>query len=237
MGRSIAISSEIARRLRQEFWLPSEKLEVVYNGVQLQQFNRAADARKRAALVGDTPRPVILSVARYSQQKGLNYLIEAAARVPQAMFLLAGEGPERQSLELQANELGLHSRVLFLGYRNDIPDLLALCDLFVLPSVYEGMPIALIEAMGAGKPVIATDLPGCKELITHGENGWIIPAADSLTLADSIQMLLKIPWLAHRLGQAGQAYVRERLSMDIVTRRITQLYTELLVKPESVPGS
>jgi glycosyltransferase involved in cell wall biosynthesis len=228
VGRYIAISSEIARRLRRAFWLPDKMVQVIYNGVPLEQLVREADAGKKAGFTGDANRPLVLSVARYTPQKGLEYLIEAAADVPQAVFLLAGEGSLREQFESQARWLGLQDRILLLGHRPDVPDLLANCDLFVLPSIYEGMPIALLEAMGAGKPVIATDLPGCRELITHGENGWIVPAGDSAALAEAIQLLLHDPALAGRLARAGQAHVREHFSMESVAQQITRVYEELL---------
>src|SRR5262249_21631089 len=131
VDRYIAVSHEVSARLRETFRIPAGKIQVVHNGVPLPPFNRPANTALRAALMGSTDRPIVLTAARMAEQKGLCYLLKAAALLPQAMFVLAGEGPERAVLEAQAAELGLNKRVLFLGHRHDVPDLLACCDLFV----------------------------------------------------------------------------------------------------------
>src|SRR5262249_44896941 len=147
----------------------------------------------RAALMGSTDRPIVLTAARLAEQKGLCYLLKAAALLPQAMFVLAGEGPERAVLEAQAAELGLNKRVLFLGHRHDVPDLLACCDLFVLPSLFEGLPLSILEAMAAKKPVIASAVGGNNEVIVHGETGLLVRPADPAALASAIQAILSDP--------------------------------------------
>src|SRR5438093_3072568 len=157
VDRYIAVSHEVATRLGKTFRIPAAKINVVHNGIPLSPFNRPANAALRAALTGgSTGRPIVLTAARLAEQKGHCYLLKAAVLVPEAIFILAGDGPERANLEAQARELGLNKRVLFLGYRHDVPDLLACCDLFVLPSLFEGLPLSILEAMAASKPVIAS---------------------------------------------------------------------------------
>ena len=173
-----AVSHEVAQRLGQTFRIPARKINVVYNGVPISSFNRPANAALRIALTGSAGKPIVLTTARLAEQKGLCYLLKAAALVPEAIFVLAGEGPERANLEAQAGELGLNERVLFVGYRQDVPDLLASCDLFVLPSLFEGLPLSILEAMAANKPVVASAIGGNDEAIFHRETGLLVPPAD-----------------------------------------------------------
>jgi glycosyltransferase involved in cell wall biosynthesis len=174
----------------------------------------------------------VLTVARLDEQKGQRYLLEAAAQVPQARFVLAGDGPLRTSLEAQARSLGLEQRVKFLGYRSDIPDLLAGCDVFVLPSLYEGLPLSILEAMSAGKPVIATQIGGTDEAVIPNETGLLIPPADPAALAAAIRKLLDDRPFARRLALAGQARVECEFSAATMVQRVTNVYTELLARHE-----
>jgi len=125
---------------------------------------------------------LFVTVGRLATQKGHSYLLEAIARVvnefPNAKFLFAGDGPLRAELETRVDALNIRNYVWFLGIRNDIPLLLSMCDGFILPSLWEGLPIALLEAMYAGLPVIATDVEGVDEIIKDGENGLLVPPAD-----------------------------------------------------------
>jgi glycosyltransferase involved in cell wall biosynthesis len=179
---------------------------------------------------------VVLTVARLDEQKGHCYLLEAAAQVPEAQFVLAGDGPLRASLEAQARSLGVEDRVKFLGYRSDIADLLADCDVFVLPSLYEGLPLSILEAMSAGKPVIATHIGGTDEAVIAGETGLLVPPADSAALAAAIRSLLTDRPLAQRLATAGRARVAQEFSAAKMVQQVIAVYDELLAKHEVVNG-
>jgi glycosyltransferase involved in cell wall biosynthesis len=155
-------------------------------------------------------------------------LLEAAALVPHAIFVLAGDGPERPALEAQARSLGIEGRVRFLGHRTDIPQLLAVSDLFVLPSLYEGLPLSVLEAMAAGKPVIATQIGGTSEVVTDGETGLLVKPRDSNALAAAIQRLLTDQDLANRLARSALDRVRHEFSSDVMVRRVSRIYQDLL---------
>lgn len=228
IDRYLAVSQAVALQLCHSFHIPAKKIELVPNGIPLATFNRSTNIRLRAALTQDPKRPIVLTVARLDKQKGHRYLIEAATHVPEAIFVLAGEGPDRVMLEAQASALGVDDRIVFLGYREDIPDLLACCDLFVLPSLYEGLPLSILEAMAAGKPVIASAIGGNNEVITHGETGLLVPPADSISLARAMQRLLSDSVLAQRLATAGKVHVYQKFSAETMVRRVTQIYDELL---------
>ena len=228
IDRYIAVSHDVARHLRAALGFPPHKLQVVHNGIPLPPSPPAPDSTLRAGLQGGTERPIVLTVARLHPQKGLNYLLEAATQIPEAMFALAGDGPERAALEAQVAALGLGERVAFLGHRTDIPALLASCDLFVLPSLFEGLPLSVLEAMAAGKPVIATAVGGTAEAVSHGKTGLLVPAGDAGALAAAIRILLSNPPLATHLGQAGLASAQREFSAATMVQRVTAIYDDIL---------
>ena len=212
----------------QDLQVPESKVRVVQNGIQLANFGRPPDFALRAMLTGGIDRPIVFTPARLHSQKGHMYLLEAAALVPDALFVLAGDGPERDRLEAFARRLGIEGRVRFLGHRRDIPQLLASCDLFVLPSLYEGLPVTVLEAMAAGKPVVATDIGGTDEAVMHGATGLLVPPGSPVDLATAIRTLLSDQRLAARLAEAGRAWAVQEFSSASMVRGVTRVYDELI---------
>ncbi|MGN6275533.1 MAG: glycosyltransferase, partial [Solirubrobacterales bacterium] len=147
VGRYLAVSRAIGAELVEKLGWPAEKIEVLYNAVDAERAAVAAPPGLREELGGGEGGPLVLTPARLHAQKGHATLLEAAAQVPSAVFVLAGDGPERESLEALAQRLGIADRVRFLGRREDVPQLLAACDVFALPSLYEGSSLAVLEAM------------------------------------------------------------------------------------------
>ena len=156
VDRYFAVSQDSRRKLTSNLHWPDRKIEVVHNAVFARSPMKAPPAGLREGIVGNRTTPLVLVPARLHEQKGHRYLLQAVVELPDAHFALAGDGPERAALEARARDLGVDARVSFLGYRNDVGALLAVCDLVVLPSLYEGLPVSLLEAMAARKPVIAT---------------------------------------------------------------------------------
>lgn len=234
VGRYIAVSESLARELRPHL-LSERKVTVIRNAVPLASFVRAASDALRHALTKGAPRPMILTVARLDRQKGLGYLVEAAALVPDALFVVAGDGRERGALEAQTRTLGLEDRLRLLGHRDDVADLLAACDLFVLPSLFEGLPISVLEAMAAGKPVVATRIGGTTEAVEDGVTGLLVPPRDPGALAGAIRTVLADSSLAKRLGEAGRARVKREFSAEAMVECTTRTYDELLCghRPEA----
>ena len=230
VGRYVAVSQDVAERLIRKLRWPARKIQVIHNCVSAVPECVAHNPIER------TGRPVVLTVARLDEQKGHRYLLEAAARIPEAQFVLAGDGPLRPSLEAQARSLGVEGRVKFLGYRNDIADLLVDCDIFVLPSLYEGLPLSILEAMSAGKPVIATQIGGTDEAVIAGETGLLVPPADSTALAAAIRSLLTDRPLAQHLASAGRARVEQEFSEARMVQQVIDVYNELLAQHEVVNG-
>ncbi|MDP9258900.1 MAG: glycosyltransferase, partial [Actinomycetota bacterium] len=228
VDRFLPVSRHNARRLEALLHWPRRKMEVVHNAIDPAPFARPPDPALRRALADE--RPLVLVVARLDPQKGHRHLLAAAAEVPDAIFALAGDGPERLALEELADRLGIRDRVRFLGERSDVADLLAACDVFVLPSLYEGLPISVLEAMAADRPVLATAIGGTNEVVIDGESGLLVPPAKPEAMAAALRRLLDDPALRSRLAAAGLARVTTEFSASQMVRRVTELY-ELLSQP------
>jgi glycosyltransferase involved in cell wall biosynthesis len=229
VDRYVAVSHAVAAQLRSPYGVPGGKVVVVPNGIPLP--NGVPAPRPRADLTRGRGGPVVLTAARLDWQKGHEYLLRAAERVPEATFVLAGDGPLRARLSELAGSLGVADRVLFLGHRDDIPALLASCDVFVLPSLYEGLPLSLLEAMASGRPAIATDVAGSNEVVRHAESGLLVPPADPPALADAIRRMLGDPGAAERLASAGRARVEREFSVERMVRGVEGVYEQVLAAP------
>ena len=226
--RYIAVSQAMADEMTRDRVVPLRKLRVVRNSVPTQAVESPADPALRFMLSGGNDRPIVLTLARLFWRKGLGTLLDAAAMVPEAAFAIAGEGEERPMLEARIRELGLQQRVRLLGQRNDIPALLASSDIFVLPSMREGLPISVLEAMAANRPVIATAIPGTTEIVTAEETGLLFPPGEARPLAEALRRLLGDPSLRHRLTRAARVRVQEEFSAEIMTRQVEKIYEEVL---------
>lgn len=228
--RIIAVSEEVKTRYVQELRVPARKVAVVRNAIRVPPAGRPRDPALRAALVDGRPDYVILTPARLHPQKGHTYLLEAAAQIPDATFVLAGGGPLRADLEARARDLGVADRCVFLGQRSDVPDLLAAADLLVLPSLFEGLPLSVLEAMAAGRPVIATAIGGTDEAITSERTGLLVPPRDPAALASAIRRLRADPALARRLASAGRERVEREFSSDVTARQVMRIYDEAMAE-------
>ena len=175
---------------------------------------------------------VIGTVARIVPIKGHEYLIRSASdvikEIPRAKFLIVGDGPLRKEMEKLAVLLGLAGQVIFLGVRKDVPELLSIMDLFVLPSLNEGMGMSLVEAMAMGLPVIATRVGGVPEVVTGGKTGILVPARDATAIAKAIVRLARDAKLARELAQAGYKKAHSAFGAEAMVDRISAVYQELL---------
>jgi glycosyltransferase involved in cell wall biosynthesis len=179
--------------------------------------------------------PLIGTVCRLVEpKKGLRVLLEAVAQLerggsqPSCQLVIVGEGPAEQDLRSLCQRLGIASRVVFAGVRRDIPRLLPLFDVFVLPSLYEGFGIAILEAMAAGRPVVATTVGGIPEFVRQGETGILVEPGDAASLANAIRSLLQHPEQAQEMGLKGQEVVRDHFGIATVVRQHEQVYENCL---------
>jgi glycosyltransferase involved in cell wall biosynthesis len=174
----------------------------------------------------------VLSIGRFVAEKGHRHLLEAAARIertrPGVHWVLVGAGELEAALSREAQALGLASQVHFTGWRDDVPDVLAVADVFVLPSVNEGFGRVVVEAMAMARPVVATAVGGVPEIVRDGETGVLVPASDPRALADTVRSLLDDPARAARLGAAGRACAESRFSLTAHVDAVERVYTEVL---------
>jgi glycosyltransferase involved in cell wall biosynthesis len=222
--RLLVVSRDTGRRMHRALGWPLSKMEVIRNAVDAHAVQRPPDPALRRALSGDGDAPLVLVIARLDVQKGHRYVLAAAAQVPGAVLVVAGDGPERAGLEALAGELGIADRVRFLGWRDDVPELLAVSDLVVLPSLYEGLPVSVLEAMAAGRAVVATAVGGTDEAVEDGESGLLVRPRDADGLAAAIRRLLQDNGLRDRLAAAGRARVERDFSAAAMVARITDVY-------------
>jgi len=228
VDRYLAVSRHVRDRLVAGAGLPQHKLRLVSNGIDPDAVGRVADPVLRARLAGAPDRPLVLAAARLSPQKAIGVLLAAAPLVPDAVFVIAGDGPERASLEARAQALGIAGRVRFLGLRDDVPELLAVCDVFVLPSLFEGLPLSVLEAMAAAKPVVATRIPGTDEAVVDGATGILVPPGNAPALAAAIRAFLSDPVRAAAAGRAGLDRVRTQFSASAMVAAVAAEYEALL---------
>jgi len=212
--------------------VPEQKIHVIHNAIDTCCFSEAFPVQDATLSSVSRDSTLVAVVANmYSPVKGHATLIAAARHVchhaPQALFLLIGDGTERPKLERQVKEAGLQKHFLFLGSREDVPQLLASCDLFVLPSASEGLPNALLEAMAAGLPAIATSVGGVPEVIEHEVTGLLVPPSEPVALSKAILSLLNDEELRHRLARAGRERVVRHFNFDRLMDVLKTLYAEL----------
>jgi glycosyltransferase involved in cell wall biosynthesis len=225
----IATSRAVARRFRPG----APKVRVIPNGVDLARFTPRPPSRSLGASLGIPPSaPLALSIGRLVAEKGHRHLLEAAAQVertkPGVHWLLVGAGELEHTLRAQARRLGLEAQVHFAGWRDDIPDMLALCDIFVLPSESEGFGRVLVEAMAMAKVVVAATVGGVPEIVLDGETGILVPSAAPALLADAVRSLLVDPARAARLGAAGRARAESTFSLAAHVGGVERVYAEFL---------
>jgi glycosyltransferase involved in cell wall biosynthesis len=210
------------------------RVKVVYLGAPLEEFSRPRSADERAATRatwGAAPDDIVIgSVTRLHDSKGNEYLVEAARLVlderPRARFIVFGEGPLRESLEARTRELGIADRFEFKGFVRDVPEVLWAFDLSVFPSLWEGTPLTVFEAMAASRPIVATDADGLAEVLRHEENAVVVPRRDAAALARGLIRLIDDPVERERLA-AGARATADAYDINSFVRKMERLYEVL----------
>ena len=228
--RILVGSTQVWDDVRHYDGVPASRLLLLPYGIRLAEPDPAwsrPEARQALQVSGF----VLGAVGRLEEQKGQVYLLEALAQVqseiPEATLLLVGDGRLRPDLERRARELGLSARVRFLGTRRDLPLIYRALDLFVQPSLWEGLPLALLQAMGAGLPVLATRVSGVREVINDDVNGRLVEPGDPQALARVLLELYRQPELRARLAAKAPDTIRENYSLEAMLARLEELYLEL----------
>ena len=221
----VAISKKIADLLA-EGGVRKEKIRVIHSGIDPAPFQKAQGVGPKSGLL------VIGTVAVLEERKGHRFLLEAAALLKQQghrlTYRFAGEGTQRDHLRKVALGLGLQEEVVFMGFVSDIPSFLSTMDIFVLPSLYEGLGVAVLEAMAAGKPVVATKVGGLTELVEDQMTGLLVPPEDPSALARSISRLVSQRGLAEEMGGRAWERVQKHFTVEQMAKKNEDYYYEIL---------
>jgi glycosyltransferase involved in cell wall biosynthesis len=238
----IAVAEAVGHALRAG-GIPAGRITVVRSGVMPQDTPPEAETLALRGRLGLSPHdPVLGIVAHILPHKGFDELVEALAllsrRLPQAKCLVIGMAPrERYLRELlqRAERLSVRDRLILAGFQEDVAPFLHAMDVFVLPSRTEGLPITILEAMAAGRPVVATTAGGIPEVVRDGETGLLVPPGHPGRLAEAVLRLLEAPALAKTLGQAGRQRVTSAFTLEGETEQTAMVYRKVLAAPKSVP--
>lgn len=228
----VAPSAAVKTSILRQGGARESDIRLIYNGLDTRRFAAPADRAAARADLGVPPDALLVGmVGNLRPVKGHPVLLHALARLaaamPRARLVLLGEGAEEGRLRALAATLGITERVAFAGAGHDIPRALSAMDVFALSSHSEGMSNAVIEAMAAGLPVVATSVGGNPECVAEGETGFLVPPGDDAALADRIGRLLARPEQALAMGAAGRARCRALFDVDVMVRRTVELYDAL----------
>src|SRR4030066_188623 len=228
----VAVSEAVKKDVLTYDGLSEDRLRVIYNGIDTDRFLNLNGSLIRSKLGISSGAPVVGTVGRLTLQKGQKYLIDAVSalkeKIPQILLLIIGDGPMRGELENHIRALGVDKNTILLGTRRDIPQLLSAMDIFVLPSIWEGLGTALIEAMAAGKAIIASDIPPIREIINTEKIGILVPARNSSAITSSIDLLLNNKALAQTFGRDAKERALSHFNMDITVNRYVSLFEDIL---------
>ena len=232
-GRAvIAISHPVAEHLKVEFKVPQNKVHLIVNGIDLDRFVPVDEQRRQIARkkLEFGAIPLIGIIARLSDVKGINILIKAMPFIlkdlPLAELLIAGQGPEEINLRSLTKDLGLESHVHFKNTINQPQELLAAFDVFVMPSLMEGLGLSVIEAQACGIPVVASRIGGLVDLIEDGTSGYLVKVGDFETLAGRIVEILRDPQQSKRMAQKARSHIEEHFSSRMMVNKTIQIYEQ-----------
>lgn len=234
--RIIAVSHSIKKHLVEVKKINESKVVVIHNGRDLSRFKpyEQAEIDRLKEKLGIPKDKLIISViGRLHEQKGHRYLIEAIPSVmstqPSLHTFVVGDGPLETSLKQKTEELGISGSVTFTGFRENIQEWIGISDVIVLPSLYEGLPLTLIEAAATEKPVIATRVDGTPEIVVDGETGLLVPPRNPTGLAEAVIKILKDDNRRRLMGRQGRIHVMEMFDFQHQLEKTTQLYNELVL--------
>jgi glycosyltransferase involved in cell wall biosynthesis len=227
-ARSIAVSPTLARDISRDLWFPQSRILIIPNGVRYVRPDRTT--LRDELRLGPDDR-LLVSVGNLYPVKGHRHLVDALAvladRYPALHLAIAGRGDLADALAARARDHGLASRIHLLGLRSDIAAILGAADIFVLPSLSEGMPLALLEAMFAGCPIVASDVGEVRVALAHGEAGVLVAPGDPAVLSAALDHLLRDPKQARDLGRRAAAHARAEHDVSRMIRRYVEIYEAL----------
>lgn len=230
--RGIAISDAVARFIAAEEGAPAAKITTIHYGMTPQEVDLEARANLRLGIAASEDALVVGMVSRLIAQKGVSYGLRAFARAadpfPNAQLVIIGDGELRADLEREAQALNLAHRAHFLGWQPDAARLMAGFDVFLMPSLWEGFGLTLLEAMAARLPVVASRVSAIPEIVIDGETGYLAPPRDVDSLVEHLSVLLSDSALRTKMGEAGFARLRDQFSVERMAARTVDVYKEVM---------
>jgi len=234
--RVIAISDAVREHLVNDFKLKKSRTELIYNGIDLDGFNTRYTDEERGLIKKELglkqEGPIVGIIARLSSVKGHRYLIQAMKKIldktSDAQLLIVGDGDEESALKDLCRDLKISDSVVFIKSVVDTSRVLAVMDVFVLPSIVEGLGLALLEALCSGVSVVASDVGGVYSIVRDNETGLLVPPRDSNVLAQSIVKLLEDKGLSRRLAENGRKVVRKKFSLEEMANKVEGTYKSVL---------
>jgi len=238
-NKTIAISEAVRSHLVKDFQVKKENIALIHNGVNISWFDKKYTAEEKQEIRREynlSSKFVVGLIARLSPVKGIKYLISAFKLLIQdgldAQLLLIGDGPEKQLLIEQAEQLGIKSKVIFAPSVVDTGRSLSVMDVFVLPSVQEGLGISLAEAMAASCPVVASDVGGIYSLVKNNKTGLLVTPEDPEAIARAVKELLLDNGLREKLALAGKEFVTEKFSLEEMAVKTERVYSTVIASHE-----
>jgi glycosyltransferase involved in cell wall biosynthesis len=231
----VAVSKGDFKSAVSQHIVSKKKLNIIYNGVDISLFSSPPQENLqslRSEVDWDNGKLYVITVSRLHPQKSVDLFIEAANLIVKngqrdLQFIIVGDGEEREELERLVDELNIKAYVHFWGFRDNIPAVLSMADLFVLTSCHEGLPNVILEALASRTPVVATDVPGTREVIKDGVNGLLVPYGNPTEIATAISVLLSSEEKRHSLVDAGWQIVNQKFSATNTAERIESLYSQI----------
>ena len=229
----VTVSNAVGDYIREWQKVPPEKIITIYNGIDVERFDLQNDGcHINHELNLALNKTTVTFIGRLDVQKGCEFLLKAASETlkeqEDVQFLIVGEGRLKEELLSLTAKLGIDKELIFVGFREDIQNILACTDIFVMPSLWEGFGLSLVEAMAAGKPVIATNVGPLPELINHEETGFIVPARDHMALAAAVLTLAKNEELRKKMGKRAREKVKEKFDSLRMAQNYDKLFVSLL---------
>jgi glycosyltransferase involved in cell wall biosynthesis len=234
----IVVSNELKRRLIKYHFIKPQNIEIIYNGIELNDYIVDVDCSRniRNSLGLEENTILIGTVGRLVWQKGFEYFIDAIKILEEKLpnekrerlkYLIVGEGKLKNKLINKVKKLGLQQKVIFTGFCTNVKEIISSLNVFILPSILEGQPIVLLEAMALGKPIVATDIPGVRESVVPENNVILVPSKNPHLLAYGILKLLKEEEKAKKIGENAKQYVKERFDFSKIILKYENFYEEI----------
>lgn len=225
-------SQTVADMYQRYFFLPKRKITVIPNGLETEKYKISTDKNKKKQELGLPQNKIIIGcVAKLRKQKNHQCLINAFAKITQSrddvVLLLVGDGEERKNIENTIEKLKIKEKTFLLGNRSDIPEILQIIDIFALPTLFEGMSNAILEAMASGLPVVTTDIPENRELIENGKTGILVPAKNSVELERALQKLINNPELGAKIGNSAKEKIVSSYDIEKIVSKLNQFWASL----------